>query len=191
MCRRSPTAPARTASSCARRPASSMRPAGSARRSAAQCQGRNPHDRIPDRDPVFERDLTPYVKNLRLLGIDATMRIIDAAQYQRRLEELRLRHRSPAVLRAVTPGMELRVFFGAESASNKGSFNLSGIAHSGRRRADRQDHHGRRPRGTEGRRPRARPGAARRALLGAQLAQGRQQRSPIGTVRPAEDQAQI
>jgi microcin C transport system substrate-binding protein len=33
---------------------------------------------------VFERVLGPYVKNLKLLGIDASIRIVDDAQYQSR-----------------------------------------------------------------------------------------------------------
>ena len=36
--------------------------------------------------PVFERILAPYVKNLKLLGVDASIRIIDDAQYQSRRE---------------------------------------------------------------------------------------------------------
>ena len=32
--------------------------------------------------PIFERILGPYVKNLKLLGVDASIRIVDEAQYQ-------------------------------------------------------------------------------------------------------------
>ncbi len=34
----------------------------------------------------LERHTSPYIKNLRLLGIDATFRVVDAAQYQARVE---------------------------------------------------------------------------------------------------------
>ncbi|HET7211223.1 MAG TPA: extracellular solute-binding protein, partial [Methyloceanibacter sp.] len=38
-------------------------------------------------EPVFERVMAPYVKNLKLLGIDARIRMVDAAQYQQRLKD--------------------------------------------------------------------------------------------------------
>ena len=38
-------------------------------------------------DPSSERITAPYVKNLRLLGIDATMRSIDPAQHEQRIKE--------------------------------------------------------------------------------------------------------
>ena len=37
-------------------------------------------------EPAFERVTAPFVKNLQLLGIDASMRMVDPAQYQRRLK---------------------------------------------------------------------------------------------------------
>ena len=40
--------------------------------------------------PVFERVLGPYVKNLKLLGIDASIRIVDDAQYQSRRKSFQL-----------------------------------------------------------------------------------------------------
>ena len=51
-------------------------------------------------EPAFERINAPFIKNLQLLGIDATMRMVDPAQYQRRIEELRLRHHHPALRHA-------------------------------------------------------------------------------------------
>ena len=37
-------------------------------------------------EPAFERVTAPFVKNLQLLGIDASMRMVDPAQYQRRMK---------------------------------------------------------------------------------------------------------
>ena len=37
-------------------------------------------------EPTFERVFAPYIKNLKLVGIDARIRIVDAAQYQRRVK---------------------------------------------------------------------------------------------------------
>ena len=79
-------------------------------------------------NPVFERILGPYVKNLKLLGIDATIRIVDEAQYQDRRERFDYDMISSRFSSGVTPGDDLRVFFGSASANAPGSFNMSGVA---------------------------------------------------------------
>jgi microcin C transport system substrate-binding protein len=79
-------------------------------------------------NPVFERILTPYLRNLQLLGIDATMRTIDDAQYQLRLKTFDFDIVSTRFASSVTPGSELRSFFGSAAAKADGSYNLSGLA---------------------------------------------------------------
>ncbi len=72
--------------------------------------------------------LGPFIKNLRLLGVDATYRVIDTAQYQNRVNTFdydvvgRNHGASP------TPGEELRDQFGSEAARTPGSGNLTGLA---------------------------------------------------------------
>ena len=78
--------------------------------------------------PIFERILAPYVKNLKLLGVDASIRIIDDAQYQSRREAFDYDILSSRFASGVTPGTDLRVFFGTASANAPGSFNVSGVA---------------------------------------------------------------
>jgi microcin C transport system substrate-binding protein len=78
--------------------------------------------------PVFERVFNPYIKNLKLLGIDAALRIVDEAQYQDRLKNFDFDMISSRFSSDVTPGVGLRVFFGSSSAKSPGSFNLSGVA---------------------------------------------------------------
>lgn len=78
--------------------------------------------------PVFERVLGPYVKNLRLLGINASIRTVDDAQYQDRLENYEYDVVSSRFMAGLTPGDGLRIFFGSSSASKPGTYNLSGIA---------------------------------------------------------------
>lgn len=78
--------------------------------------------------PVFERLLAPYLKNLRLLGIEATMRVVDTAQYQDRLKTFDFDIVSTRFSSDTTPGVGLRVFFGSDSAKSPGSYNLSGVA---------------------------------------------------------------
>ena len=78
--------------------------------------------------PVFERVLGPYVKNLKLLGVNASIRIVDESQYQKRREEFDFDVMSSRFSTGLTPGDELRVFFGSDSATKPGTFNLSGVA---------------------------------------------------------------
>jgi microcin C transport system substrate-binding protein len=77
--------------------------------------------------PVFERILAPFVKNLKLLGVDASIRIVDEAQYQSRREAFDYDILSSRFASGVTPGTGLRVFFGTASADAPGSFNISGV----------------------------------------------------------------
>jgi microcin C transport system substrate-binding protein len=78
--------------------------------------------------PSYERILAPYVKNLKLLGVDASIRIIDDAQYQSRRKAFDYDILSSRFASGVTPGTDLRVFFGTASANAPGSFNVSGVA---------------------------------------------------------------
>jgi microcin C transport system substrate-binding protein len=78
--------------------------------------------------PIFERILGPYVKNLKLLGIDASIRTVDQAQYQARTESYDYDVISSRFMAGLTPGDGLRIFFGSESANRPGTFNMSGVA---------------------------------------------------------------
>jgi microcin C transport system substrate-binding protein len=78
--------------------------------------------------PIFERILAPYVKNLRLLGIDANIRTVDDAQYQLRLKDYDYDVVSSRFSSGLTPGDDLRIFFGSASAKAPGTYNMSGIA---------------------------------------------------------------
>ena len=78
--------------------------------------------------PVFERVLGPYVKNLKLIGINATIRTVDDAQYLKRTKDFDFDVVGSRFSSSQTPGDELRVFFGSQSANAPGSYNLSGVA---------------------------------------------------------------
>jgi microcin C transport system substrate-binding protein len=79
-------------------------------------------------DPTSERILTPYTKNLEALGIVATIRRIDPAQYERRRKSFDFDVIATRFSLRLTPGAELRSFWGSESARTDGSANLAGIA---------------------------------------------------------------
>ena len=70
----------------------------------------------------------PFIKNLGLLGIQATARIVDAAQYQRRSDDFDFDMTSRRYSTAPTPGEYLRLVFGSRAAATKGSQNIAGIS---------------------------------------------------------------
>jgi len=79
-------------------------------------------------DPVSERILLPYVKNLEALGISASVRRIDPAQYERRVKSFDFDVVTTRYVLRLTPGAEMRNFWGSEAAKTEGSFNLAGIS---------------------------------------------------------------
>jgi microcin C transport system substrate-binding protein len=79
------------------------------------------------RDATSERLLAPYVKNLQALGIATTIRKVDPAQYERRQKAFDFDILSARFTMSLTPGPELRSFYGSEAAATDGSLNLSGI----------------------------------------------------------------
>jgi len=78
-------------------------------------------------EPTFERVLGPYLKNLHALGIQAHIRRVDPAQYERRVKAFDFDIISQRFVMRLTPGVELLNFFGSNAADTDGSFNLAGI----------------------------------------------------------------
>jgi microcin C transport system substrate-binding protein len=66
--------------------------------------------------------------NLRRLGIDATSRLVDAAQYKSRLDSFDFDFVALAMGGAFTPGDELRDLYSSEAAHTPGSHNLAGVS---------------------------------------------------------------
>jgi microcin C transport system substrate-binding protein len=79
-------------------------------------------------DPSSERYIAPYAKNLRLLGIETTMRNIDPAQHEQRMKEFDYDVEPARLVGGQTPGVELKGQLSSQSAKAIGSYNLSGIA---------------------------------------------------------------
>lgn len=81
-----------------------------------------------DSSPVLQPHTQPFIKNLGLIGIQATSRIVDAAQLKRRTDDFDF----DAVVRrfgmGLTPGDNLRQLFGSQAAGIRGTNNLAGIA---------------------------------------------------------------
>ncbi len=81
-----------------------------------------------DFSSALERHTAPYIKNLRLLGIEATFRAVDSAQYQSRTQSFDFDVVTQNYGGSFTPGEGLRLVFGSEAAKTPGSQNLTGIA---------------------------------------------------------------
>jgi microcin C transport system substrate-binding protein len=71
----------------------------------------------------------PFQANLKRLGIEGRSRIVDAAQYQLRLNTYDFDMTSRALVGSTTPGDDLRVVYGSEAARTPGAQNLAGIDH--------------------------------------------------------------
>ncbi len=75
----------------------------------------------------FERITNPYIQNLEKLGIQATARTIDPAQYKRRMDEFDFDMTVEREAMSLTPGVELRDLFHSAHANESGSENISGV----------------------------------------------------------------
>ena len=79
-------------------------------------------------EPSLQPHHAPYIKNLATLGIEATLRIVDAVQYRARVEDFDFDMTMERFSASATPGDSLRPFFTSQAAATKGSYNLAGIA---------------------------------------------------------------
>jgi microcin C transport system substrate-binding protein len=77
--------------------------------------------------PEFERIVHPYGAALGRLGIKTSVRIVDSAQYRRRLNTFDFDIVVASFRQTVTPGNEQRDYWGSAAADSEGSRNLIGI----------------------------------------------------------------
>jgi microcin C transport system substrate-binding protein len=78
-------------------------------------------------EPAFQAHHAPYIKNLGVLGIDASVRLVDPVQYRSRLDDFDFDLAIQRFSMSSTPGDAMRTFFSSQVADVKGSQNLSGI----------------------------------------------------------------
>lgn len=78
-------------------------------------------------DPSDERVVGPFIANLRKLGIDASLRIIDVSQYINRLRSFDFDMVTTVMQQSESPGNEQRDFWSSAAADAPGSRNLMGI----------------------------------------------------------------
>jgi microcin C transport system substrate-binding protein len=79
-------------------------------------------------EPSFQPHHMPFIKNLGTLGIDATVRQVDAVQYKKREDDFDFDLITQRSSFSSTPGDSLRSYFTSQSATVKGTQNLAGIA---------------------------------------------------------------
>ncbi len=79
-------------------------------------------------EPSFQPHHATFIKNLGQLGIDASIRLIDAVQFRARVEDFDFDITIERLSMSPTPGDSLRPYFSSQSAATKGSYNLAGVA---------------------------------------------------------------
>jgi microcin C transport system substrate-binding protein len=77
--------------------------------------------------PQYERIALLYKASLKRLGIDATVRTVDEAQYENRLRTFDFDVIIFAWPQSLSPGNEQRGFWGSQAADRPGSRNVAGI----------------------------------------------------------------
>lgn len=82
------------------------------------------------RNPNDERVINPYINNLRRVGIQASLRVVDDAQYQARVNDFDYDAITIVIAQSQSPGNEQREMWGSIAADLKGSKNYAGIKNS-------------------------------------------------------------
>ncbi len=79
-------------------------------------------------EPTFTPHHMPFIKNLGVLGIDATLRVVDPVQYRSRVDSFDFDITVTRFSFSETPGDSLRGYFSSLAAATRGSQNLAGIS---------------------------------------------------------------
>ena len=80
-------------------------------------------------NPNLERILQPYTENLSSIGIQATLRTVDRAQYKQRLDHFDYDMILMTLPQSLSPGLEQQLYFHSSQAGVKGSKNYAGVRH--------------------------------------------------------------
>ncbi len=78
---------------------------------------------------TFERVVAPYLDNLAKLGIQGNIRIVDDAQYQKRVEQFDFDMIATIYGQSLSPGNEQMNYWHSSTAQVEGSRNYAGISH--------------------------------------------------------------
>jgi microcin C transport system substrate-binding protein len=75
----------------------------------------------------FKRVVMPYIQSLKRIGVKGNVRLIDAAQYERRVPDFNFDVITGGWAQSESPGNEQRDYWGSEAADRQGSRNWVGI----------------------------------------------------------------
>lgn len=78
-------------------------------------------------DPTYQRIALPFVRNLQRLGVDATVRVVEPAQFVERVKRFDYDMILSGVGQSLSPGNEQRYYWGSQAADTEGSRNYAGI----------------------------------------------------------------
>lgn len=98
---------------------------GGLRRNA---QGETLKIEILEDNPSLERVINPFVQNLRQIGVDASLRMVDSAQMEERQKNHDYDILPGRLVMSMAPSVELRTIYGSQGAEAAGSYNFSGVA---------------------------------------------------------------
>jgi microcin C transport system substrate-binding protein len=76
----------------------------------------------------FQPHHMTFIKNLGIVGIDATLRLVDPVQFRKRVDDFDFDLVVQRFNFSSTPGDSLRTYFSSQAAALKGSQNLAGIS---------------------------------------------------------------
>ena len=76
---------------------------------------------------TFQSVILPYIKDLETLGVKASVRVVDSAQYKQREDKRDFDIIVDNFAQSISPGNEQRQFWGSDAADKEGSRNTAGI----------------------------------------------------------------
>ncbi len=109
-------------------------------RQACGAGRREPRHRVLIEEPSFQPHHAPFIKNLATIGIDATLRIVDATQMQARRNDFDFDITIQRFGFSTSPGDSLRSYFFLAGGRAEGLAESRRHRQSRHRRIDRQDH---------------------------------------------------
>jgi len=77
--------------------------------------------------PAMERVVLPYTQQLKRIGIDVSVRVVDSSQYQERTNTFDFDIIVDSFPQSESPGNEQRDFWGSKAAETQGSRNTIGV----------------------------------------------------------------
>jgi microcin C transport system substrate-binding protein len=77
--------------------------------------------------PIYERILMPYIKSLERIGVKSAIRLIDSAQFDKRMQTFDFDIVIHSVAQSDSPGNEQRDYWSSQAADINGSQNVIGI----------------------------------------------------------------